>query len=371
MSRKIIILVLLGLFTAPAVFAQTEALKVVVNNLAYYRQRGELKYLSNAKKSVDSLIRTRSDSSNLNKNIYKALVYSSIAYIDSANRLSQPANFTQQTIQLVDRLSGHPKIYKYQNELSFSKRCLANALVRQGFDQIKHLDFKTAVSSFEKAQEYAPQFKQVNAYLAYANTRAGRLPEAVKYYQTLLTADSVKSDYVVAAANIYKTMRDTSSALDVLQKGRRLLPGDKGLLLEEANIYNEKKDYKSLEPLLKDLVSAYPNNSEVNFIAASCYDYLKKYDRAESLYLRAIELDNKAYNPLYNLGLLYLKQSASAKNQADTDRNLARSAQWLQKAYEMTPKSVNTLKLLKTIYAKSGNDEQLNIINYKLQQLTN
>jgi hypothetical protein len=48
-----------------------------------------------------------------------------------------------------------------------------------------------------------------------------------------------------------------------------------------------------------------------------------------------------------------------------------RSAQWLQKAYEMSPKNVNTLKLLQLIYAKSGNELQLNKINSKLQQLTN
>jgi hypothetical protein len=121
LSRKIIILVLLGLFTAPLAFGQTEALKVVVNNLAYYRQKGELKYLTNAKKSVDSLIKTRKDSSNLDKNIYKAIVYSSIAYIDSTNKLGNPPDFFDKTVNLVDRLSKNKKIYRYQTELDFSK----------------------------------------------------------------------------------------------------------------------------------------------------------------------------------------------------------------------------------------------------------
>ncbi|WP_345951936.1 MULTISPECIES: tetratricopeptide repeat protein [unclassified Mucilaginibacter] len=371
LSRKIIVLVLLGLFTAPLAFGQSEALKVVVNNLAYYRQRGELKYLSNAKKSVDSLIKTRSDSSNLGKNIYKAIVYSSIAYIDSTNRLNQPADFSNKTVELVDRLSHHKRIYKYQTELDFSKRCLANVLIRNGFEQCRHLDFTNAVESFKKAQQYSPKFGQINAYIAYANTRAGRLEEAVKFYNTLLTADSAKTEYVIAASNIYKTMGDTAKALETLQKGRRFLPGDKSLVLEEANIFNNKKDYRSLEPLLKDLLDAYGNDAEVYFIAANCYDRLEKYDRAESLYLRAIELNSAAYDPVLNLGLLYLKLSAAKRNKDEADKNLSRSALWLQKAYEMSPKNVNTLKLLQLIYAKSGNDTQLNNINSKLQQLTN
>jgi Flp pilus assembly protein TadD len=372
LSHKIITLVLFGLFTAPFNgFCQTEALKVVVNNLAYYKQHSELKYLANAKKSVDSLIKTRSDSSNLGKNIYKAIVYSSIAYIDSANQLNQPANFFDQTVTLVNRLAKHKKIYKYQTELNFSKRCLANVFIRNGFSQIQHLDFNNAVSSFENAQSYAPNFNLINAYIAYANTRAGHLPEAVKYYNTLITADSVRTEYVIAASNIYKTMGDTSKALDVLQKGRKLLPTDKSLLLDEANIYNNKRDYKALEPMLKSLLDAYSNDGEVFFIAANCYDHLNKYDRAESLYLRSIELNASAYDPVYNLGLLYMKRSAANKNYEEAEKNRVRAAQWFLKAYEIAPKSVNTLKLLQLIYAKNGNEDQLNIINNKLQQLTN
>jgi Flp pilus assembly protein TadD len=372
LSRKIIALVLFGLFTTPLVaFCQTEALKVVVNNLAYYKQKGELKYLSNAKKSVDSLIKTRKDSSNLSKNIYKAIVYSSIAYIDSTNKLNQPENFLDQTVALVDRLVENKKIYKYQTELDFSKRCLANVFIRNGFTKIRNLDFNGAVQSFKSAQTYAPKFGQVNAYLAYANARAGNLLDAVKYYSTLLTADSIKTEYVIASSNIYKTLGDTSQALETLKRGRKLLSGDKSLLLEEANIYNNKRDYKSLEPMLKDLLDAYADNAEVSFIAANCYDHLKQYDRAESLYLRSIELNNAAYDPVFNLGLLYLKRSSATKNKEQADKNLDRAALWLQKAYEMTPKSVNTLQLLQLIYAKSGNDDQLNKINIKLQQLTN
>jgi hypothetical protein len=57
-SRKIGLLIL-ALFTTSFAFGQSEALKVVVNNLAFYKQKGDLKFLSNAKKSADSLVVTR------------------------------------------------------------------------------------------------------------------------------------------------------------------------------------------------------------------------------------------------------------------------------------------------------------------------
>ncbi|WP_158828422.1 tetratricopeptide repeat protein [Mucilaginibacter lacusdianchii] len=368
-SRKIILSVLTVLFTTPLAFCQSEALKVVVNNLAFYRQKAEIKYLTSAKKSVDSLIRTKSDSSNLEKNVYKAIVYASIAYVDSTNQQNRPADFVDKTSELLNTLSERKKIYKYQTEIDFAKRCLANVFIRQGFESLHRLNYNDAVENFKKAQAYTPKFSPINAYIAYAESKNGNLQEAVKHYNTLLTADSTRLEYVMATANIYKTMGDTAKALDVLQKGRRFLPAEKSLLLEEANIYSNREDYKALEPLLPRLLDENPNNAEVSFVAANCYDRLKKYDRAESLYLRSIDLNNANYEPVFNLGLLYLKLSTKKSNPSEVSQYLSRAAVWLQRAYEMSPKSVITLQLLQQIYAKTGNESQLQKINTKLQQL--
>ncbi len=70
-------------------FCQTEVLKSVVNNLAFYKQKNDLKYLSNAKRSIDSLIKTPVDSADIEKNVYRAVVNSSILYIDSLNKLNR------------------------------------------------------------------------------------------------------------------------------------------------------------------------------------------------------------------------------------------------------------------------------------------
>ncbi len=86
-GRKVILPLLIFLFAAPLAFGQTEVLKNVVNNLAFYKQKKDVKYLSKAKTSVDSLIKTHANSMDRSKNIYKAVVYSSIAYIDSLNTL--------------------------------------------------------------------------------------------------------------------------------------------------------------------------------------------------------------------------------------------------------------------------------------------
>jgi tetratricopeptide (TPR) repeat protein len=369
LNRKFFLSVFIGLFTASVAFAQSEVLKDVVNNLAFYKQKKDLKYLSDAKKSVDNSIKTRSDSMNLERNVYKAVVYSSILYTDSLNKLNQPADFLGQTTTLVDRLSAHKKAYKFDVELDFARRCLSNVYIRNGFSHMHKSDFTNAMLAFKKAYTYTPAFKPLNAYIAYANNKLGNLQQSAKYYDSLLNTDSIKAEYAEAAVNTYKLMGDTVKALQVLQKARRALPLDRYLLTEEANIYNNKKDYKALEPLLNQLLDLNPNSSDIAFIAANCYDHLNKYDKAESLYLRAIDLNNSGFDQVFNLGLLYFKQSISKQGE-ERKKNMERAMQWLEKANEMFPYEVKCLQVLQMLYTQNGNNDQLNKVNNKLKQLT-
>lgn len=367
MQKRKIGLLILALFTTSFAFGQSEALKVVVNNLAFYKQKGDLKFLSNAKKSADSLVVTRKDSADLEKNVYRIIVNSSILYTDSLNKLGQPEAFLDQTSALVDKFADKGKIYKYQPEMDYAKRCLANVYIRKGFLSSKNNDFKSAADAFQKAKKYAPAQKQINSYIAYANNKLGNLQDAAKYYSNLISTDSTKVEYLETASTIYKSLGDTSKALQIVKKGRRLLPQNKQLLHDEANIYNNKRDYKALEPLLIPLIDNNVNNPDITFVAANCYDNLNQYDKAESLYLRAIELNGNAYEPVFNLGLLFFKKS-TLKNNND-DKNITSAILWLEKANEMVPRDKKCLELLQLAYRKTGNQNQLDRINNRIEQL--
>jgi len=365
MQNRKIGLLILALFTTSIAFGQSEALKVVVNNLAFYKQKNDLKFLANAKKSADSLVVTKSDSADLEKNVYRIIINSSILYTDSLNQLQQPEPFLDQTAELYNKFAGKGKIYKYQAEMDYAKRCLTNVYIRRGFASAKANDFVKAVAYFQKAKAYSPTYKPVNAYIAYASNKMGNLQEAAKYYNNLVNTDSTRTDYIEAASAIYKAIGDTAKALQILKRGRRILPNDKQLLHDEANIYSNKRDYKALEPLLIPLIDNNATNADITFVAANCYDHLNQYDKAESLYLRAIELNGAAYDPVYNLGLLYLKKSTFNNND---DKNITSAILWLEKANEMAPGDKNCLKLLQLAYAKTGNQSQLDRVNNTLQQ---
>ena len=368
-GRKIILSLFIILFTTPMAFCQSEALKGVVNNLAFYRQQKDLKYLSNAKQQVDSLIKTRADSANLSKNVFKAVVYSSILYTDSLNKLKQPDNTLQQVSDLVDKISKNQKIFRYQVELNFAKRCLSNVYIKNGARFIGLKNYDNALTAFQKAGGYTPEYKRINAYIGYAEAKLGKFPEAAKAYGNLINTDTLQTEDVIAAANVYKAMQDTSKALQIIQKARKTLTGDRALLFAEANILNKKKDYKSLEPLLDELMDSNSKNAEVAFMAANCYDHLNDYDRAESMYLEVIEINSRNYDAIFNLGLLYFKNYT--RKSGDEQKNINRAIQWFEKANTILPNNLPCLEMLQLAYLKTRNENQLNRINDKLKQLTN
>lgn len=367
MQKSKLGLIIIGLFITSIAFGQSEALKSVVNNLAFYKKKADIAFLARAKKSADSLVVTKKDSNDLEKNIYRIIVNTSILQIDSTNALKQPDNFLDQTTALYEKFAAKNKIFQYQPEMDYASRCLANAYIRRGFLLIRNNDYKNASTAFQNAKKYAPGQKSINAYIAFANNKQGNLKDAAKYFDNLINTDSTNVEYLETASSIYKSLGDTAKALHIVKRGRKMLPTNKQLLHDEANIYNNKHDYKSLEPLLGQLIDDNPNNAEITFVAANCYDHLNDFDKAESLYLRTIELDGNAYEPVLNLGLLYFKMSTL---KSDTNnRNITNAIVWLEKANEMAPRDKDCLELLQLAYTKTGNQSQLDRVNNRLEQL--
>jgi tetratricopeptide (TPR) repeat protein len=369
-NRKLIPVLLLLIFTTSLAFCQSEVFKPVVNNLARYKQKKDLKFLSAAKKSIDSLITNKADSANLTKSVYKIVVYSSIINTDTANTLKMPADFVPKLEQLFVKVNADKKSIRYTDQMDYASHCLANYYLRQGFKYLAISDYTNGKQQFLKAQKYAPKFKQINFYLAYCNNKLGNLEDAANYYNDAIGTDTSKAEYVENTANIYKSMGDTSKAVTLLKKGHNHFPDDRFLLLNLANIYNNQGNYIDLAPLLPQLLDNYPNNADIAFVAANCYDHLNQYDKAKALYLKAINLNGSAYEPELNLGLLYLK-AGLAKSEKESGADMNEAVTYLEKADEISPNEIKGLKALQLAYTFTKNNSGLMNVNDKLKQLTN
>lgn len=366
---RMLLLPIIFLFSTSFAFSQTEVMKDVYNNLAFYNQKHDFKYLGDAKKAIDKTIQTRADSANLYKSVYRAVVYSTIAYADSANTLKMPDNFLTTTAIYADTLFTRKKIYNYSNEVAYIKRNLANEYIRKGFNDMQHNDFLTAVSYFEKAKALVPSTDHLSVYMAYAVQKMGELNKSAAYYDQLLENGKAGAEVILTAQKIYKTLGDTAKALKVIKNGRKVYPENKNLLYEEANIYNNKKDYVALSGLIDGLTKASPDNYDINFLAGVCYDHLNQTNKAEAFYKKAMQLNYAAYDPVFNIGVLYMKKGLADPEKATENFNLARLN--LEKADQMNPNDPEFLQTLKLLYDKIGDSTQANKITTQLNQIIN
>ncbi|MBE7175111.1 MAG: tetratricopeptide repeat protein [Mucilaginibacter polytrichastri] len=350
-------------------FGQGEQLKDVVNNLAFFNTQKDLKYLSEAKKAVDRSFYSTKDTSNTQKNVYRAVVYSSILYVDSNNTLGQPDTFLRYTTTLLNKVQRQQKVYSYQTLVDYSKRCLANAYLRAGTKAYNKGDFSAAAESFEKSKTMSNEIPQVDAFIARSFEKAGKQQQAGEVYEALSRKENAPLTYFQSAASSYLSVNDTSKALSVIRRGRRTYAADPYLVTQEANIYNDKKDYTALKGVLEPLLKVKPDNEDVLFLAANCLDHLNDYDNAGNFYNRLIELNPNAFPPVLNLGYLNLRKAAKLTGEGQ-QKSLTDAQNWLEKANELNPDDVNCLKGLQMVYQQTRNQYQLQRVNTKLKQLS-
>lgn len=367
---KRLISALIFVIAFQAAHAQSERLKDAINNLAYFNTKKDLKFLGEAKKAVDKSFYSEKDTANVEKNVYRVAVYSSILYVDTNNVLAQPDTFLRYTTRLLRSAQNQKKVFNYQSLVDYSKRCLSNAYLRKGTQSYKSGDYAASAAAYVEAKNLYADIPFIDAYLARAYEKAGKGQIAADTFDELTKKDNAPLVYYQSAVASYLTEKDTAKALSVIKKGRRTFSQDTYLLTQEANIYNNRRDYPSLKSILNDIVKLNPNDEKVIFMAANCLDHLNDYDGAASFYSRLTELNTNAFSPVLNAGFLYLRKAAK-ETPDQAQKSVANAQIWLERANELNPDDVNCLKGLQMVYEQTRNQYQLKRVNTKLRQVSN
>jgi len=174
---------------------------------------------------------------------------------------------------------------------------------------------------------------------------------------------------------IYKNL-----ALILVQKGRsedakkaiadarKANPDDSSLVLTEANLYLESKDFDTYKKLVGEALQKDPNNADLVFNLGVLSANAKNSADAEKYYLKAIEINPKYTNAYLNLAALKLeaekpiidemnKLGTSAKDMKRYDvlkaqrENVFKAViPYLKKANELDPKNEDVSKTLLGVY---------------------
>jgi tetratricopeptide (TPR) repeat protein len=185
---------------------------------------------------------------------------------------------------------------------------------------------------------------------------------------------------------------DTAKALTALQNARKDFPREQALIIEELNIYLTNEEFDKAKENLSLAAEQDPTNEILWFSLGSVLDNLGNSDEAIEAYKKALEVKADYFDANYNLGALYFNQavqginaandmwkprmtkteSAEQKRLEDEAKQLFATAQpYLEAAHAADANDLETLRSLRDVYARTGEDDKLLEASAKIKALSN
>jgi tetratricopeptide (TPR) repeat protein len=165
-----------------------------------------------------------------------------------------------------------------------------------------------AIDLLKKCIQQYPAATEFKRRLGEAYTQAGRSKEALSLYDELLKNDPANFEALYEKGMLYTKMKDTASAITVLEKSYQLQPIlQNGLAL--ANLYAETKNEKTIA-LCDSLQQRDTTRQFVDpiFLKGIYYSNIKDYPKAISLFDDCINRDWKFIEPYLEKGIIFYEQ---------------------------------------------------------------
>lgn len=249
-------------------------------------------------------------------------------------------------------------------------------------------DYDNATRAFVKAATVNQGLGNIDTlsyfYAAQSAFFANQQDVAKDYFDKLISFNFKDVSVYRVRSEIYKTQGDTTMALNTIKQGRQFFPDDFSLIIAETNIYLAANEKDKAMDLLQLAITKDNTNPTLFFAVGTNYDQMGNFAEAEKSYKKAIELDNKYFDANYNLGALYVNQAIAIMEKAnalplneekkytqmkeEADNLLRASIPYLEKADELQPGDVYTLRTLKDIYTRLSMLDKLKGINERLNE---
>ncbi|EIA07958.1 tetratricopeptide repeat protein [Flavobacterium frigoris] len=407
MKSKYVILAS-ALLISVATFAQKDEIKAAEKAF----KKGESKEAATILQGAESLIPNASDSEKAQFFFLKGNVYLDLAdkSIEADKNLSLAATAYSDLIA-AEKASGKSK-YSSEAAMSITKikyKLINDAIADSKVDKHSEsanklyeaylLDTKDtlnlyyAASTYVNAKEYDTALKMYDElkrlnysgkatnYLA-ANKLTGEedLFKTVQERDRMVkmgTHEKPTTEVIPSKrGEIYKNMAlilvengKTEEAKKAIAEARAANPDDTSLILTEANLYLETKDFETYKKLVNEVLAKNPNDADLVFNLGVLSANAKKTAEAEKYYARAMEIDPKYLNAYINMAALKLESEnaiiAEMNKLGTSDKDMKRYAAlkvqrqgifksvipYLVKALEVDPKNEDVSKTLLGVYS--------------------
>lgn len=236
-------------------------------------------------------------------------------------------------------------------------------------------------------------------YKGYAAEMLGNGEEAQGIFQQLVDmgfSDKFLYDFY---ANLLIRSEDYEKALEVVRKGQALHPEDHDLVITELNIFLAQGKADEAVDRFKEAVEMEPENADLRFALGTIYDRMleraldeKDTEKAEEYrnglidaYTACLEIDPTYFKAAYNLGVLYYNEAVVFAREMnnlplrDKDKykalekkmneHMELAKPYLEKAHQIEPADISTIKALREIYLRLQELENYNKLSKLLDEL--
>lgn len=272
-----------------------------------------------------------------------------------------------------------------------------------GISHYQQQNYAEAYPAFDKAVSIGAALNKVDTSMmsnaAVAAYTGKMYDKAALYYRKMADVKFGKGNTWLMLARVQLEQKDSVGYKKTIEEGLKIYPQDADLLTESVNI--KMREGKSVEAIeqLNTLVKQRANDPLLEFVVANVYDrmanpteadgrmkekpanYEELIENASLHYKKAIELDPKYSDAYYNLGVLYYNQSVeyynrSVSNLKDAakytslwEKPLPEAAKYLEKARDLNPTDINTLKALKICYGQMGDNDKYKAVSDEIKRL--
>ena len=282
----------------------------------------------------------------------------------------------------------------YAQECQIGLGQVQMAASNAGITQYNTGDFGRAGGFFDLSAEIASAFEATDTMALYNSAlcyeKAGNVELAVVRYQACADIQYQVPNVFLFISNLYRTSGQEDLALQTLADARKAYPREQSLIIEELNIYLTNEEFDKAKENLALAAEQDPTNEILWFSLGSVLDNLGNADEAIEAYLKALEVKADYFDANYNLGALYFNQAVQGINEAndmwkprmtktesDAQKKLEDDAKalfatakpYLEAAHAIDADDVETMRSLRDVYARTGDDDKLLDMSAKLKAL--
>lgn len=373
--------IILGLMLVLGAYTQTNNVTATYNHLRYGK-------LDKAKEAIDKAAENPKTIAESKTWFYYGNVYLAIQLSDEPEYMNLDPNPLEKAYLAYEKALGYDEKKEFAQEINERLIVCAEQFFNKGVTFYNESNFSEASVAFDKAAAINQNLGITDTtsyfYTAQSAYFANKLDLAKENFQKLIDINYEEPAIYRFSSEIYKAEADTAKALNIIKKGREKFPDEFSLIIEEINIYLAANDKDKAMELLQLAITKDDKNPTLFFAVGTNYDQMGNFEEAEKNYLKSIELNPEFFDPIYNLGALYVNKAIEITDQANklplseqkkydelkvqADEYLAKSLPYLEKADKLNPNDVYVLRTLRDIYARLGMLDKLKEVDEKINQ---